>query len=656
MRRHLPPSVVVFFILTVSVFANPSVSERSPVVADAQDLVRVWTGTWTGSSFGRNNPGEAQPTSPVSGTWILDVQAVDPAHNTASGTLTWNGRDAFWTYEFLPNGKFVATAHDFIPNRTIQFNSSNTTLTSPAPGAGPQFHLTIEGFANKPNPSDAFYGPWFSVDIFPTSGEVVSQGIGFSTHPYNPANFDTAFSNGSVSGGVSMCTPGQTFSNVMLPEITVPHSYLANQLEKFWIIRWGQLGLNFTTESPPPNALCKARSNRGSLNILGAPATHVGGMDVPLTPFITFGHTDATATLTIFKGSALGGLSSCVFVRFLGPRNNCLLNGSFDPNAYYAMWNTDGFSVGINVLRDRGVKDFIHTPPFTFFVNLDERNLSPKTKDMEAIVRGVEPFIHTTLMKNLPLISFFTFLQDPGQVTLFVVKDGVLGTGVTPSGEVVTQIPRSLYFESPTDPTVILLEPDAGNYKVFVKGVAAGDYKLSALTTNLPEEATQEVSVSGNIGAGNTVIYDLTLASSANGMGQNFNTTPVQPPAMELVMEDTGTQAAALDSVSNARDPFPVANPKTVITRGSDVRTRVQLFVAYLQLAPGEPTSSVTVEARDSANNVYPLEVEDVRSMPNTTLTQVTVRLSENLPNGLLSVRVRFHERLTSAGTILIQK
>jgi hypothetical protein len=65
--------------------------------------------------------------------------------------------------------------------------------------------------------------------------------------------------------------------------------------------------------------------------------------------------------------------------------------------------------------------------------------------------------------------------------------------------------------------------------------------------------------------------------------------------------------------------------------------TRVQLFVSYLQLAPGEPISAVTVEAKDSANNVNALEVEDVRPVPNTTLSQVTVPLCESLPNGKVS-------------------
>ena len=688
MRRRLHTTVVAtaafaFLSITVSVLPNSLFSADSDYVSSrkqrnqssninrdklkfpkaensvttddpAQKLVRIWTGTWSGESFGRNSPGQPQPRSPVAGTWILDLQFVDTVHNTASGTLTWNGRDAYWTYEALPNGSVVATAHDFIPDRTIQFNSSNTTLTSPLPGAGPQFHLNIEGYAGAPNPSDAFYGPRFSVDIYPDSGVVMSAGIGFSAHPYNKDNFDTAFSSGTVSGGTSICTPGQLFANVQLPEVTVSHSIP----QKPWQIRYGKLALNFTTVNPPPNAICQARSNVGTLDVLGAPATFVSGILVPSGPFFLFGHSAASATLTIFKGSELGGLQSCTFFPFLGPRNNCLLNGSFDPNAYYAMWHTDGFSIGVNVLRDRGTEDFIHTPPYTFFVNLDGKGLSPRTKTIEAVVRGVEPYIHTTLINNLPLISKFTIVQDPGKVSLFVVRDGIFGTGKAGASELVTDIPRSLYYESDTNPAVILLSPDQGNYKIFVNGVATGEYLLSVSTANLPDNNIQAGTASGNIIQGNSIVYDLNLTNTSGGLGQTFNNSPTAFPPMELLLEEPGSQpgfVAALDSVLRTRDPFPVINTNTLY-RGSDLHTRVQLIVSYLPLSPGGSVSAVTAEATDSANNIYPLTVEDVRKVPNTTLYQVTARLSQDLPNGIVSVRVRSHGQVTNSGALMIQK
>lgn len=616
-------------------------------VDPAADLVGIWAGTWTGSSFGRNNPGQPQPTAPVAGSWILNLQAVDLVNNTASGTLTWTGKDAFWTYEILPNGLTVPTAHDFIPNRIIKFDSSNTTLISPAPGAGPQFHLTIDGFKNAPNPSDEFYGPWFSVDLFPNTGLVVSAGNGFSAHPYNKENFDTAVSTGTVSGSTNVCEPGQTILNVGLPEVTVPF-VIPNKPS--WHIRYGALGLNFTTSTPPPNAICEAHSNTGSLKVLGAPTS--------LGPFLTFAHSVASATLTTFEGSLFSGLSTCNFLSLSGPRNNCLLNGAFKPNTHYVKWHTDGFVTEVNVFRLAGEPDFLRTGPLTFWVDINALQLAPATTWMESVVRAAEPFIHKELIDHLPLITTYAIIQDPGKVSLFVVKDGILGTGKSATGAPVTHIPRSIYYDSDTNPAVILLEPDAGNYKVFVNGISSGDYLLSVSTTKLPANSTEATSVTGNITQGNSIVYDLNLAEAAAGIVQSFNTSPVPFPSMQLIMAaapSPANSATALDSVLHTRDPFPLVNP-TSLMRGPDLRTRLQLLVSYLRLAPGQGSDAVTVQARDRANNIFALEVEDVREVPSTTLSQVTVRLSEAVPNGPISLRVGVDGKVTDWGTIMILK
>jgi hypothetical protein len=651
---------VAFLLLAFSVLLN-----LSPVMAGgstalkpraeaenqsdpAQALVRIWTGAWSGNSFGRNNPGEPQPSAPVSGNWILDLQAVDSANNTASGTLTWTGKDAFWTYEILPNGLTIPTPHDFIPNRIIRFDSSNTTLTSPAPGAGPQFHLTIEGFKNAPNPSDAFYGPWFSVDLFPNTGAASSAGNGFSAHPYNSQNFDTAISMGVVTGSTEVCQPGMTIGNVGLPEVTVPF-VIPNKPS--WHIRYGGLGLNFTTVSPPPNAICEARSNRGSLNVLGAPTS--------LGPFITFAHSVASATLTTFKGSDVGGLPTCNFFAVSGPRNNCLLNGAFKTNTHYARWHTDGFTTEVNVLHLAGEPNILRTGPLTFWVDINALQLSPATSWMESVVRAAEPFIHRELIDHLPLITTYAIIQDPGKVSLFVVKDGILGTGKSGAGAAVTTIPRSIYYDSDTNPAVILLEPDAGNYKIFVNGVATGEYVLSVSTTKFPGNNTAAASVTGNIIQGNSIVYDLNLTQNAQGIAQSFNSNPVPVPAMQLILAAPpapSNSAASLNSLLQTRDPFKLVNSTSVITPGSDLRTRVHLFVTYLRLSPVESINNVTVEARDGANVAYAVEVEDVRDVPNTILSQLTVRLAENLPTGLISLRVGLHGQVTEWGTIMIQK
>ncbi|MDB6027342.1 MAG: hypothetical protein JWM68_3565, partial [Verrucomicrobiales bacterium] len=148
------------------------------------DFLGTWSGTWSGSSYGRNNPMQPEPTAPVSGTWILNLQTVDLANQTASGTLTWNGSDAYWTYTSDGSGFYSSpTPHAFVPNRTILFNSSNTTFTTPQGNVCGRFDLNIQGFFNAPNPSDAFYGPNFSVALNIRTGQVESTGASWSAHP-----------------------------------------------------------------------------------------------------------------------------------------------------------------------------------------------------------------------------------------------------------------------------------------------------------------------------------------------------------------------------------------------------------------------------------------------------------------------------------------
>jgi hypothetical protein len=168
-------------------------------------FIGTWTGTWIGKSYGRNNPTEAQPSSPVSGTWTLTLKTIDTIGLTATGSLTWNGTDAYWTYIIDKNGIITtATPNSFIPNRTIQFDAANATFTYDAVGGSgciqSQIHLIIAGFDNKPNPGDAFYGPWFSAVMDISSNTAFSSGNGFSTHPYAPVTFDTNFSNGTITG------------------------------------------------------------------------------------------------------------------------------------------------------------------------------------------------------------------------------------------------------------------------------------------------------------------------------------------------------------------------------------------------------------------------------------------------------------------------
>ena len=78
------------------------------------------------------------------------------------------------------------------------------------------------------------------------------------------------------------------------------------------------------------------------------------------------------------------------------------------------------------------------------------------------------------------------------------------------------------------------------------------------------------------------------------------------------------------------------------------------VFVANLQLNPGETASAVVVNLIDSNSLTYDVAAEDIRLDPVTGFAQVTFRLPDNLPGGVCLVTVRAHGQTTNTGTIRI--
>ena len=153
---------------------------------------------------------------------------------------------------------------------------------------------------------------------------------------------------------------------------------------------------------------------------------------------------------------------------------------------------------------------------------------------------------------------------------------------------------------------------------------------------------------------GHRVIADL-----FRNLGYAPLTGPAPADAPVLLTEEGTNRAAAVDSVTLLRDPFPVFTPHNF---SADGRTRVTLFAANLTLLPGEDASAVAAQAEDSAHRIYALAVEYVGKVPNVdALTQVIVRLPDELKGGgdvsvSLSLRGASSNRATvsikpSAGT-----
>ena len=129
-----------------------------------------------------------------------------------------------------------------------------------------------------------------------------------------------------------------------------------------------------------------------------------------------------------------------------------------------------------------------------------------------------------------------------------------------------------------------------------------------------------------------------------------YLTAPVDAPVLQT---EAGTNhAIAIESVTFRRDPFFVTND---LNFSSDRRTRIILFATNLTLGNSENFSAVAVQAEDAAG-MHNLPVEFVGAVPGAEwLTQVVVKLPDDLATGNVLVSVSFHSTTSNKPFIVIQ-
>jgi hypothetical protein len=115
-----------------------------------------------------------------------------------------------------------------------------------------------------------------------------------------------------------------------------------------------------------------------------------------------------------------------------------------------------------------------------------------------------------------------------------------------------------------------------------------------------------------------------------------------QTAAPVLLSEENSTRALALESVTQATEPFP---PDSPVRWGADGRTRIQLYAMNLALQPGEDASALTAGAEDASGRRYELRAEYVAPVPGFEWMSVLVlRLADDLGDvGDVLVRVSYH-------------
>ena len=132
--------------------------------------------------------------------------------------------------------------------------------------------------------------------------------------------------------------------------------------------------------------------------------------------------------------------------------------------------------------------------------------------------------------------------------------------------------------------------------------------------------------------------------------------TIVNDEPLALVLEEAGpvpTQVAAFESVLFVRDPFRVPRISDWFDFGPDKNTRVIVFLANLQLGPGDSPSFV-VNLVDSNNQSFDVAAEDVRVLANPIFTQVIFRLPDNMASGTVQIKIKAHGQTSNTGTFRI--
>ncbi|MEK6337042.1 MAG: Ig-like domain-containing protein [Acidobacteriota bacterium] len=121
-----------------------------------------------------------------------------------------------------------------------------------------------------------------------------------------------------------------------------------------------------------------------------------------------------------------------------------------------------------------------------------------------------------------------------------------------------------------------------------------------------------------------------------------------------LLKDEPSEFAAALDSVTQLRDPFSLLNPHNLST---DSRNRVSLFVWRLGLLPSDTIADLIVVAEDDQARTYDLVVVYIGPLPGVSeVTQVVVRLPDNVVGAPrdLWVKVGLRGTVSNRATIKI--
>ena len=203
---------------------------------------------------------------------------------------------------------------------------------------------------------------------------------------------------------------------------------------------------------------------------------------------------------------------------------------------------------------------------------------------------------------------------------------------------------------------------DFGAFGGGACSIPGADYELASGQFTIQPGSTTftiPIRICGDLNAEANENFFVNLSNASGAqlfLAQGFGTI-IDDDVLELVLEESGpiaNQAAAVDTRLQTRDPFRVLIPEWLRPTETDHATRIMLLARHLQLNPGEPSQAVFVRFTAQNGQIFELQAEDVRPIPNSELTQVSVRLPNVLFAGNYTVFIRAHSKISNTGVIRI--
>ncbi|HEX5891174.1 MAG TPA: SBBP repeat-containing protein [Pyrinomonadaceae bacterium] len=268
---------------------------------------------------------------------------------------------------------------------------------------------------------------------------------------------------------------------------------------------------------------------------------------------------------------------------------------------------------------------------------------------------------NTPNLENLGSPSVLTVtIQDRTTVPVLTVSNASVTEGNTGTTDMFFAVTLS----AATGRTVSFSYTTA-NFGAFGGGacsIQGADYEINSGTFTFQPGSTVfpiAVKICGDTSAeaNETFRVQLTNATGATVLQPQGVGTIINDDVLELVLEENGPnpgQAAAVDARLAVRDPFRVIIPEWLRPTETDHATRVAFFARGLQLNPGELSNAVVVRFTASNGAIFQMPAEDVRAVPNSEFTQVTVRLPNTLQPDTYTVLIGAHSRISNTGTIRI--